>query len=202
MEKLHRDFHVYKIPHRIVKILIELAIHLFRLCMLNTQKGNSKIKMGLILNDIKKLFDFSSPTKTNDNSNSKNMKNAVTTAEVFEDIDNRGKWPLMKLYSTLTTIDSALAVILSVSCLTYKGGAMDKMNQATKIEIIDHFNTTIGAINVQDEDHSTLVAAERLSTHKIYDKAFDFINYLDNYDVLTNPIKSAKKKKMKKCDQI
>ena len=120
----------------------------------------------------------------------------------------------MKLYSSLDENRvSALAVILSVACLTFSGGDMEKMNQAPKSEIIKQFNITISAINVQEEGHVERAAAEKFNNNNntshnttdeqvisrnyvvAKDETFDFIEYLDEYDVLINPIKANKKKK-------
>ena len=232
LEKLHRDFHVYKIPSRILRIFIEYLIHLYRLWHVKHAKEKLEEEEGFNINDIKKLFDFSMSNnnssmyddgddfdrgdgmKKNKKRQNTKKKRRVTTAEVFKELDNRGKWPLMKLYSSLDENRvSALAVILSVACLTFSGGDMEKMNQAPKSEIIKQFNITISAINVHEEGHVERAAAEKFNNNnntshnttdeqvisRNYvvekDETFDFIEYLDEYDVLINPIKAIKKKK-------
>ena len=187
MEKVHRNFQVYKIPSGVVHTFLEHILHRYRKWHIASAKKQTLEQDGFNINDIKNMFGFDDDVGRN-------------AADVVRDVNTRAKWPIMRLYSTLNDDRvAALGVLLSVIMLTFGGSDLSKLNSMSREEMVNCFNSTTNAINMHGrDDTSDIDKNENGKPNEIETNIHvDFIRYLDEFDVVRNPIKTRKKKKAK-----
>ena len=186
MEKVHRNFQVYKIPSSVIHIFLDHILHHYRKWHVAYARKQTLEQDGFNINDIKNMFGFDDEGRN--------------AADVVRDVNNRAKWPIMTLYSTLNDDRvAALGVLLSVIMLTFGGSDLSKLNSMSYEEMVNYFNSTMNAINMQArDDNADIDKKENEEQNNIETNIHvDFIRYLDEFDVVRNPIKTRKKKKAK-----
>lgn len=184
IDKIHRSFQVYKIPSSVIHTFLERIIYRYRKWHVAYAKKQTLEQDGFNINDIKNMFGF-------DNSE----RNA---ADVFRDVNTRGKWPMMRLYSTLNDDRmAALGVLLSVIMLTFGGSDLSKLNAIPRDDMAKYLQSTIYAIDKHGKDGIPDIEEKGSEANIKADAHFDLIRYLDAFDVVRNPIKTRKKKKKK-----
>ncbi len=145
VEKIHRYFQLYKIPHNIVHMYIHWLYRKFRRWHVHVSKHNIKSDQTFSITDIKHLFfdggdeeeeeeegeALGSGMQERTETQSGNKESYVAKKE--RELAERQKWPMLRICSLLNEDRmAALAVNLGVASLVH---GVEILGQMTQVEI-------------------------------------------------------------------
>jgi hypothetical protein len=138
IEKIHRDFQLYKVPTRIISAYMNWIFHKYRRWHVHVSKHNIQNTEAFSLDDIQHLF-FADDDDKDERSPSGDQESFVARKE--RELIERRKWPMVRLYTTLDRhCIAGLAVNLGVVCLV---SDMQIMAEMTALELENLFEDTL-----------------------------------------------------------